>query len=103
MARLFSTTSTSVNPPLEEESKIVKIFPNPFSNTTTLHSDIQLKNATLTIFNSIGQTVKQITAINIGAGNNFTLNRDQLPTGLYFIQLSQDNQVIMNDKLVIAD
>jgi uncharacterized delta-60 repeat protein len=102
IARLHPTTPTAVTNPIEDEN-IVKIFPNPFSNSTSLYTGIQLKNASLTIFNSIGQLVKQITPINLEAGDDLLLNRDHLPGGLYFIQLSQENQIIMNDKLVISD
>ena len=37
-----------------------KIYPNPFSTQTTLQTDQQLENATLTLYNSLGQTVKKI-------------------------------------------
>jgi hypothetical protein len=46
-----------------------------------------------------GQTVKQIKNIS---GETITLYRDNLPIGLYFIQLTQDNKTY-TDKLVIAD
>jgi len=75
-------------------------FPNPFSAQTTLQTDNLLHNATLTIYNSFGQTVKQIKNIS---GSTVTLFRDNLPSGLYFIRLTQDNKIIMIDKLVITD
>jgi len=40
------------------------LYPNPFSSSTTLRTDIFLKNATLTVYNSYGQTVKQIKNIS---------------------------------------
>ncbi|MBK7957147.1 MAG: T9SS type A sorting domain-containing protein [Bacteroidetes bacterium] len=57
-------------------------------------------NATLTINNHLGQTVKQIENIS---GQSITLFRDNLQSGLYFIHLTQDNKTIATDKLVIAD
>ena len=79
---------------------VTTIFPNPFSSSTTLHSDKIFKNAILTIYNLFGQQVKQIKNI---FGQTITLYRDNLPTGLYFIQLIQDNKLIKIDKLVITD
>jgi len=78
----------------------VKISPNPFSSWTTLQMKNDLKNATLTIFNFNGQTVKELDNIN---GHIITLYRDNLPGGLYFIRLTQENEVIATNKLVIVD
>ena len=84
-------------------SLIVQIFPNPFSSATTLQTDKIFKDATLTVYNSFGQTVKQITPITIGAGRTIILHRDNLPSGVYFIRVTQDNKTITTDKLMITD
>jgi hypothetical protein len=81
-------------------SASVNIFPNPFSTQTTLQTDKLFKDATLTVYNSFGQQVKQINNIN---GQTITLQRDNLSNGLYFLQLTQDNKIITNDKIVITD
>jgi hypothetical protein len=78
----------------------IKVYPNPFSNSTTLHTDNLLKNATLVVYNSFGQIVKQIKNIS---GQTVTLFRDHLPGGVYFLRLTQDNKLIATGKLVIAD
>jgi len=77
----------------------ILIFPNPFSTQTTLQSDKFFKDVTLTAYNSFGQIVKQIKNIN---GQTITFNRDNLPSGLYFIRLTEENK-IYTDKLVITD
>jgi hypothetical protein len=74
--------------------------PNPFSTQTTLHAGIPLHNATLTVDNCFGQTVKQIKNIR---GQTVTLSRDNLPSGLYFIRLMQEGKILATDKLIIAD
>ena len=76
------------------------IFPNPFSALITLRTTVPLHNATLTIDNIFGQTVKQIKNIN---GQTVVLSRDNLSSGLYFIRLTQDSKVITADKLAITD
>jgi hypothetical protein len=76
------------------------IYPNPFSSQTTLSTAEQLKNATLTMDNCFGQTVKEINNIN---GQTVVLTRDNLATGLYFARLTQSNQIIKTVKLVIVD
>lgn len=74
--------------------------PNPFSTQTTLQTDRFLKSASLTVYNSFGQTVKQIDDLS---GRSITIHRDNLPSGLYFICLSENNQTIATEKLLITD
>jgi len=76
------------------------LFPNPFSTQTTLQTDILLNNATLTLYNFLGQAVKQIKNIN---GKSVTLLRENLPSGLYFVRLTEGNKITTADKLVITD
>lgn len=75
-------------------------YPNPFSSQMTLQTNNILKNATLTIYNSFGQQVTQIKNIS---GQTLTLHRDNLSSGLYFLQLTQDNKILTTDKIVITD
>lgn len=75
------------------------IYPNPFSTQTTLWTANPLTNATFAVDNCFGQTVAQINNIS---GETIVFNRDNLPSGLYFVRLTQDNKIIMTDKLVIT-
>jgi hypothetical protein len=77
----------------------ISIYPNPFSSATILQTDISLNNATLTIDNYLGQTVKEIRNLS---GREITIHRDNLPSGLYFARLIQENKIIATGKLVIA-
>ena len=79
---------------------IFSIFPNPFISSTTIQTIGNLKNATLTIYNSYGQTLKQVKNIS---GQTISLSRDNLPSGLYFIRLTEDNKIIAVEKLIITD
>lgn len=76
------------------------ISPNPFSTHATLQTDKLFTNATLTIYNSFGQQVKQLKNIS---GNTITLHRDNLPGGLYFLRMTQEDQTFTAEKLVITD
>jgi hypothetical protein len=97
---------TSINE-LSKNGTKLSISPNPFSSSTTLHTDKVFENATLIVYNSLGQQVKQIKNIN---GQTITLQRDNLPSGLYFIRLITPSpegegraEVVATDKLVITD
>lgn len=83
----------------KEQEKFI-IFPNPFSTQTTLKIYKDFKDATLTVYNSFGQQVKQINNIS---GQSITLQRDNLPDGLYFINLIQNDKTFITGKLIITD
>ena len=101
-ADVFVVKLGSVTTGVEENAleNTISVYPNPFSTQTTLQTDILLKNATLTVYNLYGQTAKQIKNIS---GQTVSLSRDNLPSGLYYLRLTQDNRVIKVDKFVITD
>lgn len=76
------------------------IFPNPFSTQTILQTDRIYKDATLNVYNSLGQRVKQINKIS---GQTITVNRDNLPNGLYFLRIIEGNKTVATNKLIITD
>ena len=84
----------------ESQAPSLSIFPNPFSTQTTILSDKYFKDATMVIYNSNGQTVKQTDKL---AGQTIIFQRDNLPSGLYFVRLIQDGNTISADKFVITD
>jgi hypothetical protein len=79
---------------------ILTVAPNPFSSYTIINSNRMLHKATLTINNSIGQTVKVRSQIT---GHSITLLREELPQGLYFIRLTEGSQLIASQKLMVTD
>jgi len=78
----------------------LSIFPNPFSDITTIQTNDQMENATMTIYNSSGQIVKEISGIN---GKLIMINKDDLQNGLYFIRLTQADEIIATEKLIITE
>ncbi len=100
-AKTIASSNTNVGIALlDEEASPLEIFPNPFSSQTTLKFDAVLKNVIFTIYNSSGQQVKQIKNIS---GQTITFHREDLPNGIYFLQITQDNKIIAMEKLVITD
>jgi len=84
----------------QSENKLkVFAFPNPFNFSTTIQLDAVINSGELNLYNVTGQKVKTIKNIS---GHTVTLFRDNLPSGLYFIRLTQDNKVIATKKIVIA-
>ena len=86
--------------PLRPDSRGLLVFPNPFSTEAVLPLDNVLRDGTLSIYNGLGQCVKQLQA---GTGQSLTLYRDGLPAGVYLLRLSGDGAGPMSGKIVISD
>lgn len=78
----------------------VDVSPNPFSSQMVLQTSMPLWNATFRIVNYLGQTVARVDNIS---GKTINFNRGHLPEGLYFIHLTQGNQLIATEKVIISD
>lgn len=101
LARYNNTISMVNNTNIQTAE--IKIFPNPFSELATFQTDILLKEASLIIYNLYGEKVKQINNLN---GQTVYFHRDNLPGGLYFLQVNQGNNpfsVCLQTKFVIID
>jgi hypothetical protein len=83
----------------ETDEVIFDIYPNPFSGETSFHTSENLKDASLVVYNSQG-AVKLIENIS---GQTFTLHRENLRSGLYWIKLIQGGKVIAIKKVVITE
>ena len=82
------------------QNTIVSLYPNPFSNSCTIRFDgNNLINAELKVYDLLGQEVK---SVYLGSNKQIILNRDNLPSGMYFYRLIQNKtEVISNGKFVI--
>jgi hypothetical protein len=78
----------------------MNISPNPFESQTTIHTNLELNNGLLTIYNQFGQSVKTIEHL---FGQTIDLLRDDLRSGLYYVRSAQDKRVIATKKLFIID
>ncbi|MFN0190314.1 MAG: SBBP repeat-containing protein [Bacteroidia bacterium] len=97
IAQLTDQNTVSIDENLNQR---VTIFPNPFSEQTILKTSLFLNNASVIVYNLYGQAVKQINNIT---GQEIYLNRYNLSSGIYFIQLLQDKKEVITKKIIIAD
>lgn len=77
-----------------------RIFPNPFYSATTIQFNSSFDDAEIHIYNALGQVVRQLNNIS---GKEIQFSRNDLPSGIYYLQLSENNKIISVDKLVIND
>jgi hypothetical protein len=80
-------------------TSLINIYPNPFSSSSVLELNSGLTNSEIIIYNSIGQKVKSMDVKESPA----TIERGNLPAGIYFLHLLQGNAVVGISKLVITD
>ncbi|MEQ1734769.1 MAG: T9SS type A sorting domain-containing protein, partial [Bacteroidia bacterium] len=78
----------------------VTISPNPFITTATVAFTNLHSNATLYIYNTLGQQVQQQTIVPT---STLQLERNTLPAGLYYYALAQPNNTNVVGKFVITD
>jgi len=87
---------------LKKNEITVSVYPNPFGNTVT----IEIQNATVRagkqefkIYNNTGKLVKRVKVQH----STFTVDKENLPDGMYFYQLIRQKEIISTGKLVIQN
>ena len=78
----------------------INFSPNPFKTELLITTKFNFENSTLKIFNSIGQLVKEVNNIN---GQNIIVKRENLESGIYFTQLTENGKLISINKIIISD
>lgn len=95
----FSGTATGIN----ETSSVlspIKFYPNPFSTSAKIAIDpsIELNNASISIVDLVGKKVWEQSNIK---SHQLTIERGDLPDGLYFYKVLNNNAEIATGKFII--
>ncbi|MBK7692406.1 MAG: T9SS type A sorting domain-containing protein [Bacteroidetes bacterium] len=83
---------------IETQNPAFKSYPNPFSTQTILQCNTLVYNATLLVYNSLGQQVKQQNHLY---GKEIKLYRENLPAGMYTIQVKQESKPSLEIKYLL--
>lgn len=76
-------------------------YPNPCISSITLSNQNAIfSNATLMLYNIFGQPVMQLKNIS---GKKVIIHRNNLPKGIYYAQLIEDNKTISFQTLLIGE
>jgi choice-of-anchor B domain-containing protein len=93
---VYEGQPSSTNP-IENLSANMKIYPNPFHESLRIEYELTTENATLAIYNTIGQVVE----------NHFINNKNgvleigqNLNNGVYFVRIIQNGKVSSVEKIV---
>lgn len=90
----------STNNAFSENVDAIKLFPNPFVNHTEIKANRVFTNATIRIYNMLGQQVREISNLY---GQSFLVNREILSGGIYYIQLIENGKIYFKTKLSIQN
>lgn len=78
----------------------LSISPNPFSSHTLFQTNQYLTDATLIVYNSFGQKIIEIVGVS---GNTYDFKRDNLCSGIYYLQIKDDYICLPLKKLIVVD
>ncbi len=91
-SRFSVNSNTALNE--SKEALTTKLYPNPAQTEVTITTE--LSNATLYIYNVIGQTV-----IEMPLSSQTKLNVSELKSGTYIYKIMSEGKLIKTDKLII--
>lgn len=97
-ARILIPNTLASIKPVSDFSTSVKFYPNPFNETAALEiANWKNQNCELRIYDLFGREVRKIEITNAKT----EIPRDNLPSGFYFYQVEDKQQVIGNGKIII--
>lgn len=80
-------------------SSICTVYPNPFRYSAILQCEnVEAENYIFTLFDRDGRNLRTIKFIST---DNIEIERDDLPSGLYFFQIRSDKGIKSTGKLII--
>lgn len=89
-----STSNISEN--YDKNSDVI-VYPNPFNSSATIYIKDNVNNASLKIFNFVGQTV--YSQLNIDK-QKIKIERNTLTRGVYFYNILNNNKIV-NGRLIV--
>lgn len=78
----------------------IRISPNPFTDRTTVHIHYPLIDASITIVDDLGRTMKVTRNVR---GSEISIIRDDLPVGTYVIQIRDGDKYVATERILVMD
>lgn len=99
LTRYNGNSTVGINESVNSKTKSI-VYPNPFSENSTIYLSKPVKDARLAVYNTNGQIVSNQKNIQ---GQKIELGRSNLSNGIYFFQLQEYNTVISTGKLIVGE
>jgi hypothetical protein len=84
----------------DQSSSKISFTPNPFRTELTITTTDRLQDATINVYNMIGQMVKQTKHLN---DSKIVFNSENLNPGIYLVQLFQNGKLLASEKVSLVD
>lgn len=81
----------------ETEVQQAEVYPNPFTNETTIHLNSEVVNARFNLYTINGVLLQNLQF----SGNSMTLKRGDLPSGIYFYRIAAENKETLSGRIII--
>jgi hypothetical protein len=103
IAELTPGTPTNVEKPVRVKMEAA-LFPNPATKLFNLRFTLpQADEISISLHDMSGRVVKTFFSDRLKAGlNQLSFNEEALSPGIYFLQISNESELLMNEKLVIS-
>jgi hypothetical protein len=97
---IFTVQQASGLQQIDNSDQRIKVYPNPFSTSTTIFIDDKLLTSTIEIrmYDIFGREIKRMTKTK---NKEITITKDNLTGGLYFIKIMQNDKIIDSKKIII--
>jgi hypothetical protein len=82
-----------------KDLNIFSVYPNPVSNSCTISFNSSYSQATVGVYNLLGDKVKEIKASN---SSSVEMDLSDLPNGIYILSATTDKGITFNKKLIVA-
>ena len=79
------------------ENNGFQVYPNPFTSQTTIAFRKEQKNSTISITDILGREIKSI----LFTGKQLILEKEEMISGVYFIMVANENNILINKKIVL--
>ncbi len=98
----FANTSTARSKEEKAQDKYFMIYPNPTKSNLILQSIIDKGGEySYTLYNSIGQKIRSEIFSLAKSQNLVELKLSQMPSGIYFIMIECEDQILQFEKIII--
>lgn len=82
-----------------EQQESFSLSPNPATDLITINTQRDLNSAVVEIVTIDGRTVNTMNAVR---GNRIEIATDQLPNGVYFLRVMEDDRFLKSERFVIS-
>lgn len=101
-----SNNDAGINTLASASVNSARVYPNPIVSTFSVDFTLNATTANLSIniMDMNGRMVKQLYSGQGREGdNNFSFNKANLSAGIYFLEIKNEEQIIKNEKIVVAN